>query len=71
MGGELFLHTSALERARESVIANCRRNEQLEIPELRDELQTTRKFLIPILEHFDAIGLTRRLGAHRVLRERS
>jgi hypothetical protein len=31
-------------------------------------LGTTRKFLIPLLEHLDAIGVTLRQGAHRVLR---
>jgi selenocysteine-specific elongation factor len=35
---------------------------------LRDELRTTRKYLIPLLEHFDVQGLTLRQGANRVLR---
>ena len=40
----------------------------LGIPELRDRLGTSRKFLIPMLEYFDAQGLTIRQGGHRVLK---
>jgi selenocysteine-specific elongation factor len=40
----------------------------IDIPALRDELGTTRKYLIPLLEHFDAQGLTVRHGDRRTLR---
>jgi selenocysteine-specific elongation factor len=36
---------------------------------LRDLLGTSRKYLIPILEHLDDIGVTRREGNQRTLRE--
>ncbi len=39
------------------------------IPELRDALATSRKFMIPLLEHFDGAGLTARRGEKRFLRE--
>ncbi len=68
--GELYLSASAFEDARSAVVENCERHGHLEIPELRDRLGTTRKFLIPLLEHFDGSGLTLRQGAHRVLRKR-
>ncbi|WP_418255924.1 SelB C-terminal domain-containing protein, partial [Gordonibacter urolithinfaciens] len=35
--------------------------------ELRDAMGTTRKYAIPLLEHFDAQGVTRRDGDLRVL----
>ena len=38
--------------------------------ELRDALQSTRKYLIPLLEHFDTEGLTLRQGGRRVLKRR-
>jgi selenocysteine-specific elongation factor len=58
----------AFESARQSILTNCGRNRgELVIPELRDDLGTSRKFLIPILEHFDSLGLTRRRGNIRVL----
>ncbi|CAN0469019.1 unnamed protein product, partial [Phaeothamnion confervicola] len=34
----------------------------------RDALGTTRKFLIPLLEHYDAVGFTQRDGDQRVLK---
>jgi len=70
VGKGLVLSTEAWRRAREAIVRNCEAHGQLEIPALRDELGTTRKFLIPLLEHFDAQGLTIRQGAHRVLKRR-
>lgn len=70
VGGGLVFDAQALERARAEVVANCERNDELDIPQLRDALGTTRKFLIPLLEHFDAMGVTARQGGHRVLRRR-
>jgi len=67
---ELFMTRESFERARQAVIENCAQNGSLDIPSLRDRLQTTRKYLIPLLEHFDAIGVTLRQGANRVLRKR-
>jgi selenocysteine-specific elongation factor len=37
--------------------------------ELREALGVSRKYLIPLLEHLDAVGFTRRTGEGRVLRE--
>ena len=69
--GPDFAYTADLYgRARDAIVANCERNGHLEVPELRDELGTTRKFLIPLLEHFDAVGLTMRQAANRVLKRR-
>ncbi|MBK8100177.1 MAG: selenocysteine-specific translation elongation factor [Planctomycetes bacterium] len=55
--------------AMRSIRANCLRHaEVLEIPELRDEFDTSRKYLIPLLEHVDALGLTvLRGGVRRLL----
>ncbi len=68
VGGEFYLSARAMEEARAEVVANCERHGHLEIPELRDKLGTSRKYLIPLLEHFDARGITIRQGANRVLR---
>ena len=68
VGKGIWVERGHLDRAREAIGANCGRNGQLEIPELRDALDTTRKFLIPLLEYFDAQGVTIRQGGHRVLK---
>ncbi|MEO0649080.1 MAG: selenocysteine-specific translation elongation factor [Planctomycetota bacterium] len=70
VGPGLWFARAAFDRALEAVEENCRRNGELAIPELREVLDTTRKWLIPLLEHLDATGVTMRQGAHRVLRAR-
>jgi hypothetical protein len=51
-----------------AIRANClRHQESLDIPELRDELDTSRKYLIPLLEHVDSLGLTVLRGGTRRL----
>lgn len=68
---DLYFATEVFERAKKEVVDNFGRNDgKLEIPELRETLGTSRKYLIPLLEHMDAIGFTMRAGAHRVLRKR-
>jgi selenocysteine-specific elongation factor len=70
VGGGLYFASAALDDARGAITSNCERHGHLEIPALRDALDTTRKWLLPLLEHFDAQGLTIRQGANRVLRKR-
>ena len=67
--GEHFYGARALRAALQAIRANCLRNaEVLDIPALRDELDTSRKYLIPLLEHVDALGLTvLRGGVRRLL----
>ena len=67
--GPFLFHTEVLARLREAILAHGRaRAGAIDIPALRDELGTTRKYLIPLLEHFDAQGLTVRHGERRTLR---
>ena len=65
---DFFVDARALGEARAEIVANCQRNGQLEIPELRDALSTSRKYLIPLLDHFDTTGVTIRQGGLRILR---
>ena len=68
--GTLFFHRPATERARSELIKNARAHGgEVAIPELRDILSTSRKYMIPLLESFDASGITVRKGDKRFLRE--
>jgi selenocysteine-specific elongation factor len=67
---DFLLEREIYEEARRAIVENCTKNGSLDIPSLRDRLATTRKFLIPLLEHFDAQGLTLRQGGNRVLKRR-
>lgn len=68
VGRDMFMAREVLDEARRAVRENCQQHGQLEIPDLRDRLGTSRKYLIPILEFFDAEGLTIRQAGHRILR---
>jgi selenocysteine-specific elongation factor len=70
VAADLHFSSAALEEVQSAIVANCEKNKKLEIPELRDALGTTRKFIIPLLEFFDAKGLTLRQAGHRVLKRR-
>jgi selenocysteine-specific elongation factor len=67
--GEHYYGASVIRTVLRAVRANCVRHaEILDIPALRDELGTSRKFLIPLLEYVDALGLTvLRGGVRRLL----
>jgi selenocysteine-specific elongation factor len=70
INAEILIVRASHENARAAIVENCQKNGQLDIPSLRDRLATSRKYLIPLLEHFDAAGVTIRQGATRVLRKR-
>jgi selenocysteine-specific elongation factor len=66
--GDHYYAKSAMVRAMRAVRDNClAHGGELNIPQLRDGLETSRKYLIPLLEHLDAVGLTRLRGGVRVL----
>jgi selenocysteine-specific elongation factor len=65
---ELFFSAAAIAAVKREVAANVAAHGELDIPALRDRLGTTRKYLIPLLEHLDDEGFTIRQGARRILR---
>ena len=68
-------HVYSAKTIRRSLVAiydNClRHGEELAIPELRDKLGTSRKFLIPLLEYVDSLGMTQLRGGVRRLLQTS
>jgi selenocysteine-specific elongation factor len=63
---ELYLHRETVENVKQllpklSVVS---------VQEVRNALNTSRKYVVPLLEYFDTIGVTRRIGNERVLRDR-
>ena len=65
--GGLVHPRAAVEALRDGVVAQMQAG-GLDIPKLRDEYGTTRKYLMPLLEYFDACGVTERRGGNRILR---
>ncbi|MFN2431785.1 MAG: selenocysteine-specific translation elongation factor [Gemmatimonadota bacterium] len=67
LGAGLYFHAAPLLAARERVRALLAGRPAASVGELKDLLGVSRKYLIPLLEHFDREGLTRRTPAGRTL----
>ena len=66
MDAVLFLHES-YEEAVAKLVAYLRVHSEMTAAEARDVLGTTRKYILPLLEHMDERHITRRMGDIRVL----
>jgi selenocysteine-specific elongation factor len=67
VGEELFFHREALREIEEKVVAALRERGEITVGEVRDLLNTSRKYALPLLEYLDAKRVTRRVGDKRVL----
>ena len=65
---DLFFHREAVESARKTLVTFITEQGGLESVKFKYLLDTTRKFAIPLLDYFDRIGVTRRVGYTRLLR---
>ena len=63
---EFFMSRSAVDQA-ERRIRDALTTQSLSVPDLKAVLGVSRKHLIPLLEHFDRAGITRRTGDLRTL----
>ncbi len=61
----LYFSSSALEEAKEIVLRLLQEKSEFSASEAKDRLNTSRKYLIPLLEYFDKLKLTRRQGDKR------
>jgi selenocysteine-specific elongation factor len=64
---ELRFATSVLERIRAEVVGRLRAGEEVTVATLRDHLKTSRRYALALLEYFDRIRVTRRVGDRRAL----
>ncbi len=70
LGPTMHIHPDALDEVHDLVVEVIERDGQITLAQLRDELDTSRKYAQAYLEHFDATKLTLRRGEARVLRRR-
>ena len=68
--GDVLYRGTQIERAHERVDAFITANGKMTMAEFRDLLETSRKYAVPLLEWFDARGITVRSGDYRMLRIR-
>lgn len=64
---DFWLTTEAYHEAREKILRHFQDHATLSLGEFRDLLHTSRKYALPLLEHFDQKKLTLRKGDVRVL----
>jgi len=65
---DLLFHIDAIEKARQVLVDFIEKEGKLESVKFKYLLETTRKFAIPLLDYFDRIGVTRRIGNTRYLK---
>ena len=61
----LLFHREAVARAQEILQEHFRNEDRLESVQFKYLLDTTRKYALPLLDHLDRIGVTRRVGNTR------
>ncbi len=68
VSNELFFHVDTIETAKTQLVDEfASKGEGLTMSEIRQVIDTSRKYAIPICEYFDRIGFTIRNGDQRVL----
>jgi selenocysteine-specific elongation factor len=65
---DLLFHAEAMATAKERLVSYIQQNGGLESVKFKYLLDTSRKYAIPLLDYFDKIGVTRRVGYTRHLK---
>ena len=66
--GELYYSTEVLNQIKDRTVSYLKEHQSIDAPKFKELFGLSRKYMIPILEHFDSIKLTMRVGDDRVLR---
>ncbi|MDY7031770.1 MAG: selenocysteine-specific translation elongation factor [Thermodesulfobacteriota bacterium] len=66
---EFFFHSDAIAKLKEDLVAFLRENKEVTISQFKDITQSSRKYSTPLIEYFDKIRVTIRVGDKRILRE--
>lgn len=64
---ELLFHRNAIEQAEAALREFLREHGQITVSQFRDLIGSSRKYVVPLVEYFDAKRVTRRVGDMRVL----
>ncbi|UCF74011.1 MAG: selenocysteine-specific translation elongation factor [Deltaproteobacteria bacterium] len=67
---DLYFHTNAIEELKGRLVRFIKDKGEITTPELKKLTGVSRKYTIPLIEYFDKIQLTVRIGDKRVLRKR-
>lgn len=70
LGPDLHFDAKAVDSAREKIVAYLKEHGTMLAKDARDVTGSSRKYVVPLLEYFDAQGVTRREGDIRTLGKR-
>lgn len=65
---DLFFHAAAVEKLKEKTVGFLKANGEMTTPQFKEIAGVSRKYLIPLIEHFDSKNVTLRVGDIRKLR---
>jgi selenocysteine-specific elongation factor len=65
---EIYFHRVSFENLREELVTFLKSHGEITTPQFKEMTKASRKYVIPLIEYFDQIKLTLRLGEKRVLR---
>lgn len=65
--GEMLVHRDTLEKAKEILENHINKKGAITVSEYRQLLNSSRKYTLPILQYFDTINFTKRIGDKRIL----
>ncbi len=64
----MFVHRVPFERLRQELVTYLKENREITTQQFKELTKASRKYLIPLIEYFDQIKVTLRLGDKRILR---
>ncbi len=65
---DLYFHADAVDSLKRRLIDYLKAKEEIDTPKFKEMTGVSRKYLIPLIEHFDATNVTIRIGDIRKLR---
>jgi selenocysteine-specific elongation factor len=66
--GDIYFHRAPFDHLKQELITYLGRHTEITTPQFKEMMKASRKYVIPLIEYFDQIKLTLRLGEKRVLR---
>ena len=67
---DLYFHHQAMDALRDRLVAYLKEHGEITTPQFKEMTGASRKYTIPLIEHFDLTQLTMRVGDSRVLRKK-
>ena len=65
---EIYFHRIPFESLKKELVTHLKNRQEITTPQFKEMTKASRKYAIPLIEYFDQIKLTIRLGEKRVLR---